>query len=115
MEIAKAELAKIRAKADKDKAAMQAVAQAELNTLREKVAAAQAEVKAELDIIRAKADEDNAIMQAAQTKPQLTTLCGIKPDQTEAVFSGLGWGDAILLAFDLSRNANLVKLKFVHL
>ena len=54
----------------------------------------------------------NAIVQAAQTKPQLTTLCGIKPDQTEANFRGrLNLGDAILLAFDLSRNPGLVKLE----
>jgi len=53
-----------------------------------------------------------AIVQAVQTKPQLMTLCGIKPDQTEASFfrQGLGVGDAILLAFDLSRNSRLVKL-----
>ena len=54
-----------------------------------------------------------AIVQAAQTKPQLMTLCGIKPDQTEASFfrQGLGVADAILLAFDLSRNSGLVKLE----
>ena len=58
-----------------------------------------------------------AIVQAAQTKPQLMTLCGIKPDQVEANFSdqGLGVGDAILLAFDLSRNAGLVKLECARL
>ena len=59
----------------------------------------------------------NAIVQAAQTKPQLTTLCGIKPDQTEANFRDqrLNVGDAILLAFDLSRNPGLVKLECARL
>ena len=59
----------------------------------------------------------NSIVEAATGKPQLTTLCGLKPDQTQANFTNhlLRVGDAILLAFDLSRNANLVKLKFVHL
>ena len=58
-----------------------------------------------------------AIVQAAQTKPQLTTLCGIKPDQTEASFvqQGLTVGDAILLAFDLLRNSGLVKLECARL
>ena len=58
-----------------------------------------------------------AIVQVAQTKPQLMTLCGIKPDQTEANFRGqrLDVGDAILLAFDLSRNSVLVKLEFARL
>ena len=57
----------------------------------------------------------NAIVQVAQTKPQLTTLCGIKPDQTKAGFRAmrLDVGDAILLAFDLSKNSVLVKLKCV--
>ena len=47
------------------------------------------------------------------SKPQLTTLCGLKPDQTEANFSGnnLKVGDAILLAFDLKKNSILVELK----
>ena len=55
----------------------------------------------------------NAIVNVAKEKPQITTLCGLKPDQTEADLSrqGLNVGDAILLAFDLSRNSVLVKLK----
>ena len=59
----------------------------------------------------------NAIVQAAQTKPQLMTLCGIKPDQMEADFHGwrLNVSDAILLAFDLSRNSGLVKLECARL
>ena len=57
----------------------------------------------------------NAILNVAKDKPQLTTLCGIKPDQTEANFSnnGLTLGDAILLAFDLKKNSVLMSLKCV--
>ena len=46
-------------------------------------------------------------------KPHITTLCGFKPDQTEADLSdeGLDVGDAIFLAFDLKRNSVLVKLE----
>ena len=57
----------------------------------------------------------NAIVNVAKDKPQIMTLCGLNPDQTEADFSdrGLGVGDAILLAFDLSKNSVLVKLKCV--
>ena len=59
----------------------------------------------------------NAIVQAAQNNSRLTTLCGIKPDQTVADFKyhGLNMGDAILLAFDLSRNSGLVKLECARL
>ena len=51
----------------------------------------------------------------AKRVAQLTTLCGIKSDQTEADFSygGLNVGDAILLAFDLKKNSVLVSLKCV--
>ena len=54
-------------------------------------------------------------MDVAQGKPQLTTLCGFKSDQTEANFSGhrLKVGDAMLLAYDLKQNSVLVKLKCV--
>ena len=57
----------------------------------------------------------NAIVNVAKEKPQIMTLCGLKPDQTEADFSrrDRGVGDAILLAFDLSKNSVLVKLKCV--
>ena len=57
----------------------------------------------------------NAIVEVAKGKPQLTTLCGFKEDQTEADFSynGLKVGDAILLAFDLKKNSVLVSLKCV--
>ena len=52
-------------------------------------------------------------MEAAKGKPQLTTLCGLKADQTNADLKGrrLRVGDAILLAFDLKRNSVLVELK----
>ena len=52
-------------------------------------------------------------MSIAKEKPQITTLCGLEPDQEKADFSyqGLGIGDAILLAFDLRRNHVLVKLE----
>ena len=57
----------------------------------------------------------NAVVEVAKGKPQLTTLCGFKPDQTEADLSdqSLKVGDAILLTFDLARNSTLVKLKYV--
>ena len=57
----------------------------------------------------------NSIVEAATGKPQLTTLCGLKPDQTQADFSrnDLGVGGAILLAFDLKKNSILVELKYV--
>ena len=57
----------------------------------------------------------NTIVEAAKGKPQLTTLCGFKSDQTEADFfgNGLKVGDAILLAFDLKKNSVLVSLKCV--
>ena len=70
-------------------------------------------------LLRNKIGEEgaNAIVQAVQNNSQLTTLCGIKPGLTEANFKnlGLGVGDAILLVFDLSRNAGLVKLECARL
>ena len=58
----------------------------------------------------------NSIVEVAKDKPQLITLCGLKPDQTSADFRGqpesrLGVGDAILLAFDLKKNSVPVELK----
>jgi type IV secretory pathway ATPase VirB11/archaellum biosynthesis ATPase len=54
-----------------------------------------------------------AILEVAEGKPQLTTICGIKPEETERDFSrkNLKAGDAMLLAFDLRKNSALVKLK----
>ena len=56
-----------------------------------------------------------AILDVAQSKSQLTTLCGFKSDQTKADFSGHGLevGDAMLLAYDLKQNSVLVELKCV--
>ena len=53
------------------------------------------------------------IVNAAKDKQHLATLCGIKPDQTEADLSRcrLGPGDAVLLSFDLHKNTVLVILK----
>ena len=54
-----------------------------------------------------------AILEVAEGKPQLTTLCGIKPEETERDFSrqNLQIGDAMLLAVELRKNSALVKLK----
>ena len=54
-----------------------------------------------------------AILEAAEGKPHLTTLCGIKPEETRRDFSNqnLNVGDAMLLAFDLRKNSALVELK----
>ena len=54
-----------------------------------------------------------AILEVANGKPQLTTLCGIKPEESKRDFSNqnLGVGDAMLLAFDLRKNSALVELK----
>ena len=56
-----------------------------------------------------------AVLDVAQGKPQLSTLCGLKSDQTDANFSGmgLGVGDAMLLAYDLKQNSVLVNLRCV--
>ena len=55
----------------------------------------------------------DSIVEVAKDQLQLITLCGLKPDQTSADFSGqdLGVGDAILLAFDLKKNSVLVDLR----
>ena len=59
-------------------------------------------------------DVANAIVDVAKGKPQLTTLCGIKPNETERDFSywNLDASDAMLLAFDLQKNSVLVNLKY---
>ena len=59
------------------------------------------------------AEGATAIVDAVKDKPQVLTLCGIKPEETERNFygKGLGVGDAILLAFDLRINPSLVKLE----
>ena len=60
------------------------------------------------------AEGATAIVDAVKDKPQILTLCGIRPEETERDFSrhGLVVGDAILLAFDLRKNSALVQLKY---
>ena len=55
-----------------------------------------------------------ALVDAAKDKLQLITLCGIKPEETTCNLSShyLKEGDAVLLAFDLKKNATLVELKY---
>ena len=58
-------------------------------------------------------DGADTFVAAAREMPQLVTLCGIQPEQEDADFSrrGLDAGDAKLLAFDLSKNQAIKKLK----
>ena len=52
-----------------------------------------------------------AVIAAAEQNGKIKTLCGIKPDQTEADFShGLKAADAQLLAFDLKFSSPLKTL-----
>ena len=46
--------------------------------------------------------------------PQIMTLCGIQPEQTDINFSrrGLEAADAKLLAFDLSKNRTVKTVKY---
>ena len=48
--------------------------------------------------------------------PQMFTLCGIAPGQTDIDFSkkGLSEGDAKLLAFDLSKNQSIKTVKYAR-
>ena len=66
-------------------------------------------------MLRNKIGEEGAkaILEVAEGKPQLTTLCGIKPEETKCDFSyhELEVVDAMLLAFDLRKNSALVELK----
>ena len=54
------------------------------------------------------------LVTVAKDKPQLITLCGIKPEETKRDFSNqrLKAGDAVLLAFDLEKNTVLKELKY---
>ena len=58
-------------------------------------------------------DGADALMAAAHEMTQLITLCGIQPEQEDIDFSerGLDAGDAKLLAFDLSKNQAIKRLK----
>ena len=53
------------------------------------------------------------LLKLKEEKPTLTTLCGLKPDQTDANF--LGWGltqqDAKLLAPEILVHASLTKVR----
>ena len=53
-------------------------------------------------------------MSSASDMPQIMTLCGIQPEQTDIDFStrGLGAEDAKLLAFDLSKNLTAKTVKY---
>ena len=64
------------------------------------------------DIGEAAAD----VVRAAEQHGKIQTLCGIKPDQSEANFSskGLQAADAVLLAYDIMVNAPLTMLNLYH-
>ena len=53
-------------------------------------------------------------MSSAYEMPQIMTLCGIQPEQTDINFSmeGLDAADAKLLAFDLSKNRTIKTVKY---
>ena len=55
----------------------------------------------------------DAIVASASNRPQIVTLCGIQPGQTDINFSnqGLNVGDAKLLAFDVSKNGAIKNFK----
>ena len=58
-------------------------------------------------------DGADAMLSFATEMPQIITLCGIQPEQTDIDFSHLGLDamDAKLLAFDLSRNQSVRTVK----
>ena len=58
-------------------------------------------------------DGADTLVAAAREVPQLVTLCGLQSEQEDVDFSGrdLDTGDAKLLAFDLSKNQAIKKLK----
>ena len=62
-------------------------------------------------------DSTDTLVAAARELPQLVTLCGIKPEQEDVDFSNrrLDFGDANLLAFDLSKNQMIKTLKYACL
>ena len=53
-------------------------------------------------------------MSSAFDMPQIMTLCGIQPEQTDIDFStrGLDAADAKLLVFDLSKNLTAKTVKY---
>ena len=58
-------------------------------------------------------DGADAILSVVSEMPQIITLCGIQPEQTDINFShrSLDAADAKLLAFDLSRNKSVRTVK----
>ena len=66
-------------------------------------------------------DGADTFVAAAREMPQLVTLCGIQPEQEDVDFfgrrldAGDAKGDAKLLAFDLSKNQAIKKLKYARL
>ena len=56
----------------------------------------------------------DAIVSSAFEMPQIMTLCGIQPEQTDIDFSyrRLDAADAKLLAFDLSKNRTVKTVKY---
>ena len=58
----------------------------------------------------------DAIVASASQMPQMFTLCGIAPGQTDINFSNksLREGDAKLLAFDLSKNQSIKTVKYAR-
>ena len=56
-----------------------------------------------------------SIVASAVNMPQILTLCGISPEQTDVNFSHrhLDAGDVRLLAFDLSKNSTIRTVKYV--
>ena len=58
------------------------------------------DVESALDLVRSVVDD------IAKNSPLLTTLCGINPEETQAIRGReLATVDAILLAFDLRKNS----------
>ena len=58
----------------------------------------------------------DAIVASASQMPQMFTLCGIAPGQTDIDFSNrdLREEDAKLLAFDLSKNQSIKTVKYAR-
>ena len=59
-------------------------------------------------------DGADTIVASASEMPQIVTLCGIRPEQTDIDFSnrGLDAGEAKLLSFDLSKNHTIKTVKY---
>ena len=70
-----------------------------------------------VNLLGNKFDDKTATMllKVKEEKPALTTLCGLRPDQTKANFAswGLGPADAKLLAPEIGVSEALTKIKCV--